>query len=274
ADVPSHEPGGGRRVRRAARCFGIPGAVSDRFCAYHAGGAGVTLARPEAALRDRGERRRSLRLRGGNPLRANATALILSTGLTSVAGFAFWALAARLLPTHAVGVGTAMVSAMTLLANLATLGLRNGLVRFLPAAGAAARRVIAGAYAASAGAAVAAAAVFLAGQRWWAPQLAFLLDGPAPACAFAAATAVWVLFVLQDQVLIGLRKSVWVPVANALYSVAKLAVLPLFTATAVWAVFTATALPAVAAVGGVSVLVLVLTRRRRTADLGSAPSRF
>src|SRR5699024_9063587 len=179
-----------------------------------------------------------------------------------------------LLPTHAVGVGTALVSAMTLLANLATLGLRNGLVRFLPVAGASARRVIAGAYAASAVAAVAAAAVFLAGQHWWAPQLAFLRDGPAAACAFAAATAVWVLFVLQDQVLIGLRRSVWVPVANALYSVAKLAALPLFTATAVWAVFAATALPAVAAVAGVSVLVLVITRRRRSVDRAATPSRF
>lgn len=234
----------------------------------------MTLARPAAAPRVRDDRRRGGRFRGGPALRANAAALILSTGLTSAAGFAFWALAARVLPTHAVGVGTALVSAMTLLANIATLGLRNGLVRFLPVAGAATRRVIAGAYAASAGAAVAAAAVFLAGQHWWAPQLAFLRDGPAPACAFAAATAVWVLFVLQDQVLIGLRASVWVPVANALYSVAKLAALPLCTATAMWAVFAATTLPAVGAVAGVTALVLVLTRRRAGGGQVPAPARF
>ncbi len=234
----------------------------------------MILARPATAPRVRDRRLRGPRLCGGHPLRANAAALIFSTGLTSAAGFAFWALAARLLPTHAVGVGTALVSAMTLLANLATLGLRNGLVRFLPVAGASVRRVIAGAYAASAAAAVVAAVVFLAGQHWWAPQLAFLRDGPVPASAFAVATAVWVLFVLQDQVLIGLRKSVWVPVANALYSVAKLAALPLFTATAAWAVFAATALPAVAVVACVTVLMLVITRNRLTADGATASSRF
>ncbi|WP_182359214.1 hypothetical protein [Tomitella gaofuii] len=223
----------------------------------------MTLTRPEAAAP--GHAAAGGPRRAGRALRANAAALIISTGVTSAAGFAFWAIAARLLPTHAVGVGTALVSAMTLLANLATLGLRNGLVRFLPVAGASSRRLIAGAYAASATAAVLAAAVFLAGQRWWAPQLAFLRDGAATACAFIAATAVWVLFVLQDQILIGLRSSVWVPVANALYSVAKLAAVPLFAASATWAVFAATTLPAAAAVAGVSVLVLALTARRRAA---------
>ena len=74
-----------------------------------------------------------------DPMRRSAYALILATGLTSGLGLVFWALAARWLPTATVGVGAALVSVMALLANLSTLGLRNGLIRFLPTAGAASR---------------------------------------------------------------------------------------------------------------------------------------
>jgi O-antigen/teichoic acid export membrane protein len=75
------------------------------------------------------------------PMRRSAYALIAGTGLTSLLGIVFWLLAARLLPAEAVGTGTALISAMTFLATLSTLGLRNSLVRFLAPAGASARRL-------------------------------------------------------------------------------------------------------------------------------------
>ena len=77
-----------------------------------------------------------------DPMRRSAYALIVATGLTSGLGLVFWALAARWLPTATVGIGAALVSVMALLANLSTLGLRNGLIRFLPTAGSASRRLI------------------------------------------------------------------------------------------------------------------------------------
>ena len=69
------------------------------------------------------------------PMRRASYALILGTGITSALGLLFWALAARWLTPAEVGIGAALVSATTLLANFSTLGLRNGLVRFLPEAG-------------------------------------------------------------------------------------------------------------------------------------------
>lgn len=194
------------------------------------------------------------RLRPADALRANANALIVSTAVTSAAGLAFWALAARWLPADAVGIGTALVSVLTLLANLATLGLRNGLVRFLPQAGTSTRRLMTGSSLACVGAAVVLAGVFLVGQPWWAGELGLLRADFVTVAVFVASTAVWVLFVLQDHMLIGLRKSSWVPVKNLAYSLAKIAVLPLLTAAATWAVFGATVLPAVAAVAGVALL--------------------
>lgn len=201
-----------------------------------------------------------------DPLRRNADALILGTGVTSGLGFAFWALAARWLPAAAVGIGAALMSSLTLLANLATLGLRNGLVRFLPRAGAATVRLIFVSYAVCTGAAVLAAGIFLLGQPLWAAQLDFLRHGPLAVAAFMASTVVWVIYILQDHVLVGLRRTLWVPVQNAFASVLKIIALPLFASLTVWSVLAATVVTAVPAVAGVTWLVLHYGRAAAAAD--------
>jgi len=196
-----------------------------------------------------------------DPMRRSAYALIVATGLTSGLGLVFWALAARWLPTATVGIGAALVSVMALLANLSTLGLRNGLIRFLPTAGSASRRLIITCYALCAGTAMVAAGIFLLGQPLWADRLAFLRDSPLAALAFVIGTAFWVLFVLQDHVLVGLRQTIWVPLENGLCAVAKIALLPLLALAGGWAVFCAAALPAATAVLVVTTLIMRYLRR-------------
>ncbi|HYI53479.1 MAG TPA: phosphotransferase [Microlunatus sp.] len=196
-----------------------------------------------------------------DPMRRSAYALILATGLTSGLGLVFWALAARWLPTATVGLGAALISVMALLANLSTLGLRNGLIRFLPTAGSASRRLIVTCYAVCALTAMAAAGIFLLGQPLWAEKLAFLRDSPLSVLAFVIGTAFWVLFVLQDHVLVGLRQTVWVPLENGLCAVAKIALMPLLAFAGGWAVFGAAALPAAAAVLVVTTLIMRYLRR-------------
>lgn len=191
-----------------------------------------------------------------DPMRRSSYALILGTGLTSTLGLGFWALAARWLPESTVGVGAALVSATTLLANFSTLGLRNGLVRFLPAAGVRGRRLIARGYALCAATAVLLAVTFLLGLSWWAPKLDFLNSNPLSALSFVSAVVVWVIFILQDNVLLAQRRATWVPIANGACSVLKIVLLPVLAAGAVWAIFAATVIPAVAAVALITVLVL------------------
>ncbi|WP_170133213.1 phosphotransferase [Arthrobacter livingstonensis] len=207
-----------------------------------------------------------LRARLGDPLRRSADALIIGTALTSLLGLAFWALAARLLTTEAVGVGAALMSTVTLLANISTLGMRNGLLRFLPEAGAGTPRLVFTCYATCAGAAMLAAGIFLAGQPLWAQKLGFLVKSPLTVLAFVLGTAVWVIFVLQDQVLIGLRRTGWVPIENGASSLLKIAALPLLGMAAVWAVFAATVLPAVLVVLFVGALALRFARRAAALD--------
>lgn len=209
----------------------------------------------------------AIKARIRDPLRRNADALILGTGLTSALGLVFWALAARWLPTSAVGIGAALMSIVALLANFSTLGLRNGLLRFLPVAGSGTLRLILTCYAACAGAAMLAAGIFLIGQPIWAEKLGFIRESPVTELVFVLGTAVWVIFVLQDYVLIGLRRSVWVPVKNGIASILKIAALPLLASAAAWAIFTATVIPAVLAVLVLSALVLRFARHASDLDL-------
>ena len=71
----------------------------------------------------------------GASLYRNAAYLLLGTAVISATGFVFWIIAARLYPVEVVGVGSAIISALGLMAVLPELGLATGLVRFLPGAG-------------------------------------------------------------------------------------------------------------------------------------------
>jgi ABC-type transport system involved in cytochrome c biogenesis permease subunit len=77
----------------------------------------------------------------------------------------------------------------------------------------------------------------VAGQPFWASKLAFLRSGPLSVLFFVAGTVVWVIFILQDNVLVGLRRTAWVPVENGLCSLAKISLLPLLAFTAQWAIY-------------------------------------
>lgn len=159
------------------------------------------------------------------PLFRNAYALIVSSGATSVLGLVYWILAARIYSPDAVGFNAAAISAMMFLAGLAQLNLLSALVRFIPEAGRKARRFVLLAYGISIAAALVASFVFLAGVHYWAPALRPLAASPALILWFAAATMAWSVFVLEDSVITGLRRTPWVPVSNGVFATAKIALL-------------------------------------------------
>ncbi|MDX6665947.1 MAG: hypothetical protein QOG68_2153, partial [Solirubrobacteraceae bacterium] len=159
------------------------------------------------------------------PLYRNGYALIVSSGLTSVLGLVYWAVAARVYPPAAVGVCAGLISAMTLLANLAQLNLKSALNRFLPRAGPNAARFVRRSYVVAVVVAALSSLTFVAGLGIWSRSLAFIGERPGLALWFVAATMAWTIFVLQDNVLTGIRQAAWVPVENLAYSVAKIVLL-------------------------------------------------
>ncbi len=159
------------------------------------------------------------------PLYRNGYALVASSALTSVLGIVYWLLAARLYSAQAVGICAAVISAMTLLANVAQLNLKSTLNRFLPTSGAASAGLILRAYGLALALAGLAAGAFLAGIEIWAPELAFLAARPDLAIFFVVATIAWTIFILQDSVLAGLRRAGLVPAENLVFSAGKIVLL-------------------------------------------------
>lgn len=206
-----------------------------------------------------------------DPLHSNAHGLLLGSVITSVLGLLFWALAARLFPPESLGMATAVIAAMTFLANVATLGLKNGLLRFLPVARGAARGLVVRSYALSALVAAVAAVVFLVGLPLWAVDLDVLLDSPVIAVGFVVATAGWVLFVLQDHVLVALDRTAWVPTANGAYALVKIIALFLVAGGSYWSIFAVYTVPAMVAVAVVTVVVLRAAPRPQGPGRTGAP---
>src|ERR1035441_1259012 len=74
------------------------------------------------------------RLLSTDHLVRNSLYLILRASLPAPLGFAFWIIAARLFSTADVGRASSLISATTVIAYLALLGLNSTLVRHLPTA--------------------------------------------------------------------------------------------------------------------------------------------
>ena len=155
--------------------------------------------------------------------------LIIGTGVTSLLGVAFWALAAHTYSAHEVGLNAAAISAMTLVSGVCSLGLSAVVVRYLPIAGTATTKMVTGTYLLTGLLSLLVGAGVALSSELWSPSLDFLAD-PGWVIGFSLATAGTTIFVLQDNVLTGLRSAQWIPLENSIYSAGKLVLLVLLPA--------------------------------------------
>jgi len=167
----------------------------------------------------------SIRAHLAAPLYRNAYFLIVGAVVASVAGFLFWALAARRYSSHVVGLNSAAVSAMIFVSGVSQLGLNAVLVRYLPGAGTSTRRFVLVSYGVAGGTSAAFGLVAAVTSGGWAPILEFLGSDPRWLAMFVIATVAWTIFSLQDSVMTGLRQTHWVPIENSLFSAAKVVIL-------------------------------------------------
>ncbi|MGW2599061.1 lipopolysaccharide biosynthesis protein [Streptomyces klenkii] len=167
---------------------------------------------------------------GGSPLFRNAFALMLNTGISAVLGLGYWLIAARYYTEGAVGQGSAAIAAMKLIAGLTAVTLTGGLARFIPVAGRTTGKLVFRTYAGSSVLVALAASVFLLTLGSWGPSYSFL-HGTLNGLGFIAAVVAWSVLTLQDGVLTGLRRALWVPVGNTVFSAVKLALLVGLAAT-------------------------------------------
>jgi O-antigen/teichoic acid export membrane protein len=164
------------------------------------------------------------------PLYTNASYLWVSAAGAAVAGFAFWALVARVYDADEVGLGSAALSTLTLLAMFSHLGLGTGLIRFLPESGARGPRLANAVFTTSAAAAVVSSAVFLVGVPLWTPRLGFLREQPLYSLAFVSFAVVGTLSAVQTLAFMAIRKARYVLVQAVFVHLSRLALLVLMAA--------------------------------------------
>lgn len=102
------------------------------------------------------------------PLYVNALVLWADAAASSALGLGFWLLAARLYRADEVGIASAAVSALSLIAVFGHVGLGQGLIRFLPLCPERRNEMVSAALVATALVSLAVGAAFLLGAPVWA----------------------------------------------------------------------------------------------------------
>jgi O-antigen/teichoic acid export membrane protein len=159
------------------------------------------------------------------PLFRQGYALILSSAIAAGLGFVFWLVAARMYSPETVGLNSAAISAMLFISGLSQLNLSSALMRFLPSAGRKTGRLIVLSYALPTVVGAVSGAIFLIGLDTWTPNLAFLTHNAGFEIWFIAAVIGWNVFALQDAILTGFRRAIWVAADATLFSVIRLVLL-------------------------------------------------
>jgi len=155
------------------------------------------------------------------PLYANALYIMLSTIVMSLCGFFFWLIVARFYSEAVVGYGSAIISALNLLAVLSLVGLDISIVRFLPRADNP-RKMINTCFTLSGIVSLLAAAIFLAGLGIWSPALSFVRENAIFCLAFLFFAVLLTLSPLIDSAFLAKRRAGFTLSKNSIFSLLKL----------------------------------------------------
>jgi len=158
------------------------------------------------------------------PQHRDGMALVLSSGVSSAIGMMFWVLAARLFDQDTVGVNSAALSAVTLLASASHLNLGNAILRFVPASDRR-RALVAGCFAVGLGWGAVVGLGFGIGANVWAPDLVAAVGHPALIAFYLISVPIWTVFVLQDSALTAIKRAPLVLVENLAFALLKIALL-------------------------------------------------
>jgi O-antigen/teichoic acid export membrane protein len=188
------------------------------------------------------------------PLYRNSYFLLGSLVASAGGGFIFWVAAARLAPAADVGRASALISAVTLLSYLTSLGLPYGLLRHGVLDDGLAS-VMNGALMISTLTSVLASLIFCLGIHWWAPNLTSLVDTPSGVAIFAVANVAVGLTVLLDSFLAARRLAQWATVRAGLLSAGRFVLLAPLVHHGARGVYLAGTVPFIV-VAALSVLVL------------------
>jgi O-antigen/teichoic acid export membrane protein len=141
-----------------------------------------------------------------SPLYRNSFFLMTTTTAKAGLGFLFWIIVARFYTEAEVGLGSAVISAMALLALLSMVGLDSAIIRFLPKSKKP-QDIINSSLTLSGLIALALAVIFIVGLGAWSPALSFIGEHPIFALAFIFFVIILSFSPLIDAVFIAGRRA-------------------------------------------------------------------
>ncbi len=166
-----------------------------------------------------------------SPMVTTAIALVLNSGVTSLLGVVYWIAVARRYDRSDLADNAAVISTMLTLGGIAQMNLGLSIGSLLPRAGRRAGRLLTDMYLSVTACSLVVYAVFVVAVR---PHLGYfdrVVPGPIAIVALGAAFAAYNIFVLQDSALAALGSATVVPVENAVFGGAKLAIVVLLAGT-------------------------------------------
>jgi O-antigen/teichoic acid export membrane protein len=165
------------------------------------------------------------------PIVSNAASLYGATIITSLLGFIYWFVAARLVPAQAVGIASALQSAAQFLAYFCVIGLNTLVISELSADKQRARSLILTAVAVVGIVSLIFSAVVAIGLQSLSSAIREGVHGPVGLLVFALLSCLTTVLLVLDDACIGLLRGDLQLKRNAVFAVSKLALLPIL----IWA---------------------------------------
>lgn len=161
-------------------------------------------------------------------LYSNAIYLVVSNAISSLIGFIFWIIAARLYTTEQVGLASAVIGAVGLVTSVSHLGMSMGLVRFLPDDEKQANDVINTFTTIGLITTGLTALIFIGGLSIWSSALLFLRQDLIHFIDFIALCLGNQLLTVTQYVFIAKRRSGYVTLQTSIFNVLRLLLVVVF----------------------------------------------
>lgn len=151
----------------------------------------------------------------------NSIFLMLSTAVMAFLGFFFWIINARLFTPEQVGIGTTLISVMTLISTFSLLGLGNSLIKYLPTSERKNEKINTS-FTLVGLASITISVIFLLFIKTFSPSLLFVKENLIFSFLFVLLIVFSSLNAISENVFIAYRSSKYVLIKNLFWSLVKL----------------------------------------------------
>ncbi len=151
----------------------------------------------------------------------NAVYLMINTGVMAFLGFFFWVINTRLYSTEQVGIGTTLISVMTLISSFSILGLDSGLIRYLPTSERKNEKINTS-FVIVTLTSILISLIYLIFLKTFSPKLLFVRENIIFSLLFILFIVFCSLNAISENVFIAYRSSKYVLIKNIIFSIAKL----------------------------------------------------